>query len=342
MAVDDLDFCHLVNPEQSVLKADYQQFLLSLDGPTIIDIKQNPNSDWIAVTTLLHGNEPSGLIALHRWLTEKDKLPNTGINVRIIVCSVEAATHGTLFTHRTLPNGADINRCFNTEINNVYHQRANKIRKLIEAVSPVAVLDLHNTSGSGPAFAVSTIVTPDTLALASYFTDTLILSDIKLGALMEVDFGCPVITVECGGRLEEQSHEIAYKGITSLCSLSDFSNIHEYKKVNVICQPLRLEITESTKLSFNIHDEGEEGVTMLSNIEQFNFGPIGAEQLIGWTDDKGLGNLSIRDKTGKNKITQFFKLRGNQLVNKVPLRIFMATSDTSIAKSDCLLYLAPH
>jgi len=342
MAVDDFDFCHLINPEQSVLKADYQQFLLSLDGPTIIDIKHNTSSDWVVITTLLHGNEPSGLIAIHRWLTEKDMLPSTAINVRIIICSVEAATLPTLFSNRTLPNGADINRCFNSNNNDVYHQRANRIKKLIRAVDPLAVLDLHNTSGSGPAFAVSTIVTPETLTLASYFTDTLILSDIKLGALMEVDFGCPIITVECGGRLEEQSHEIAYRGITNICALHDYSHIKEYKKVNVICQPLRLEISKSTKLSFNLHDEGEEGVTMLSNIEQFNFGPIGEEQLIGWTDDKGLGNLSIVDKTGTNKIKQFFKLRGNQLVNKIPLRIFMATSDTSIAKSDCLMYLAPH
>jgi len=342
MALNDFDFCHLINPEQSTLKADYMQFLLSLDGPTIIDVKRNDRQDWIVMTTLLHGNEPSGLIAIHRWLTEAGSLPCLSVNVRILICSVEAATYNTLLSNRTLPDGHDINRCFSQKKNDFYHQRAAKVIELINELKPSAVLDLHNTSGSGPAFAVATFVTPDVLSLASFFTDTLILSDIKLGALMEVDFNCPTITIECGGRAEEQSHEIAYRGIKSLCNSDDFAKGSSNNKVQVVCQPLRLELNGNPNLSFNMHDEGEDGVTMLSNIEQFNFGPIREEQLIGWTDDKGLHNLSIIDKSGKNKVKEYFKLRGNQLLNRVPLRIFMATSDTKIAKSDCLLYLTPN
>jgi succinylglutamate desuccinylase len=87
--------------------------LLSLIGPTVIDIHGEKNNEWRVISTLLQGNEASGLIAIHRWLTTGNKSPRPKTNIHIIISSVEAATYQHLFHHRYLPEGIDLNRCFN-------------------------------------------------------------------------------------------------------------------------------------------------------------------------------------------------------------------------------------
>ena len=56
-------------------------FLQQLDGLSIFDIKGVDQSRNRVITTLIHGNEPSGFIASHWWL-RNDKIPAT--NIRII------------------------------------------------------------------------------------------------------------------------------------------------------------------------------------------------------------------------------------------------------------------
>jgi hypothetical protein len=51
----------------------------------------------------------------YRWLTKGNRLPRPKTNIRIIISSFEAATYQHLFHHRYLPEGIDLNHCFNEE-----------------------------------------------------------------------------------------------------------------------------------------------------------------------------------------------------------------------------------
>lgn len=350
MDIDFSEINYLVDPCSRTLHADYQQFILSLIGLTIIDISgENPN-EWRIISTLLHGDEPSGLIGIHRWLTSENTLPRPKTNIRIIISSVEAATHQHLFTHRYLPDGVDLNRCFNkTLANSIEHgeekqlngyiERANLIEQSMREVNPTAIIDLHNTSGNGPAFAVSTLISPNVLSLASYFCDTLILSDIQIGGLMELTFSCPVVTIECGGSTDDQSHEVAYNGIEHFAQCETHATFPQDKAVQILYKPLRLVIKKDRNLSFSQHDEGYSGVTLRANIEQFNYGGCCEGLLLGWLDDHGLENLQLLNDQGVNVINNYFKLVDNKFVCATSLKIFMASSQHDIAKSDCLFYV---
>lgn len=342
MAIDFAELNYLSEPDSFTLKADHVQFLLSISGPTVIDISGKDTSRTRVITTLIHGNEPSGLIALHRWLTNLtiDNRPVT--NMRFIICSPDVASQSPTFGHRYLEDGLDLNRCFGHSLDYSYFKRANLISAAINEVSPEILIDLHNTSGCGPAFAVSVNKTELALSLSSLFCSSLILSEIKLGAIMEQDFRCQTLTVECGGSQDQQSHEVAYQGICHLASIDDVKACHFHRDVDVFLAPLRLQIKPDVDLNYADIDEGFEGVTLLSNIEQFNYGILRAEQMLGWVDQQGLDNLQIIDKQGNNCIGQYFTLRGNQLISKTDLNIFMATKIASIAKSDCLLYFVAH
>ncbi|WP_189378192.1 succinylglutamate desuccinylase/aspartoacylase domain-containing protein [Thalassotalea profundi] len=339
MDIDFSEVTYLKNPCALTLKADYQQFLLSLSGPTIIDISGINNESCRVITTLLHGNEPSGLIAIHRWLTEHSALPVPETNIRIIICSVEAACKSPLLSHRYYPNGLDINRCFNTNETTGYFQRAQIIKQAILEVNPECVIDLHNTPGSGPAFAVCTIITPEVLSLTSLFCDTIILSSLKIGGLMEQNFNCPILTIECGSAHDEQSHETAYQGINQLGNCSSIYHYNQKTDVDIISKPFRFQLKPNVNLSYSEHDEGYEGVTLKSSIEQFNFGHARKDQMIGWVDDRGLDNFQLLNDAYEDVLNEYFTLRDNQLVCATNIRIFMATSNKEVATDDCLFYL---
>lgn len=339
MNIDFSDIAYLKNPSEITLKADFKQFLLSLDVPTIIDVTGKDPKRCRVIVTLLHGNEPSGLMAIHRWLTSHGDLPTPETNIRFIICSVEAANATPLLSHRFLEGGIDLNRCFGSMSNKGYYQRAKVIEKAIKDVSPEAVIDLHNASGSGPAFAVSPLLSTRGLSLTSFFCDAIILSGLALGSLMEQDFNCPTITIECGGANDEQAHEVAFQGIAQLARCPSIDNFQQEKSVEIVYKPLRLELKSGKNLSYNNHNEGNDGLTLLSKIEQFNFGGAHKGQMLGWLDEKGLNNLQLMNENQEDVITEYFTVRDNQLVCATNLRIFMATLCYEIAKNDCLFYV---
>ncbi|GHF91239.1 succinylglutamate desuccinylase/aspartoacylase domain-containing protein [Thalassotalea marina] len=339
MDIDFTDIEYLKNPDSITLKADFQQFLLSLDVPTIIDITGINTHKTRVITTLLHGNEPSGLIAIHRWLTQDSELPTPETNIRIIIVSVEAANASPRLSRRYLTNGLDINRCFGSHLDHGYFKRANLIAKAIADVKPEAVVDLHNASGSAPAFAVSTLISTRCLSLASFFCDTIILSSLSLGTLTEQNFDCPTVTIECGGAKDEQAHTVAFQGIKALADCPDLDLYQQKNPVDIVYKPLRMKLKSHVELTYADQDEGNSGVTLSNKIEQFNFGSARKGQMFGWLDEQGLDNLELINEAGANVINDFFTTRENQLVCATHLRIFMATTNIEIATKDCLFFV---
>ncbi len=347
MDIDFGEINYLKDPHWQDLQADYEQFLLSMIGPTVIDITGIDTSKCRVFVTLMQGDEPSGLIAIHRLLTSMDEDQKPRTNIRFIICSVEAAVIRPFFSTRYTDGGMDINRCFgkncaieyHSDIQKGYCKRAGLIEKAIREVEPEMIVDLHNASSPGPTFAVSSVVTTETLSLASFFCQTLILSDLKIGSIMEQDFNCPFITIECGGASDEQAHAVAYAGIKQVCYCQSIGYINQEKPVEVIYRPLRLKLNEAVNLSYSSHDEGFQGITLKNNIEYFNFGSAHQDEMFGWTDGNGLENLNLFDKHGNNVINEYFYTRDNQLVCRYNLRLFKATKNKHIATNDCLFYV---
>lgn len=350
MEIDYSEINYLQDPSWQELHADYEQFLLSMTGPTVIDITGLNTKKHRVINTLLQGDEPSGLIALHRWLITQDEkeLPQT--NMRFIICSVEAASKSPMFSKRFIEDSKDINRCFGKsgqkhgfqDDQQGCYERAQLIEQAIRDVNPEMVIDLHNAASPGPTFSICSMITTETLSLASFFCQTLILSDLSLGSLMEQNFSCPFITIECGGSHDEQAHEVAFAGITHIANCENIGYIHQEKNVEVIYRPLRLQVKNSVNLSYAEHDEGYSGVTLKHNIEYLNFGGAHQDEMIGWIDGDGTKNLQLLDQKGNNVIDEYFYTRDNQLVCRQNLRIFKATTNKQAALNDCLFYVVTH
>jgi hypothetical protein len=321
------------DPRRENIPGRVNEFLQALPGPVAIHLSGRDDSRCRVLVTLSHGNEPSGLEAIHRWLLE-GRQPE--VNVVIILGAVEAALADPMFFHRQLPGTRDLNRCFNPPYKDRQGQLAQAMLRHIRELEPEAVIDLHNTSGSSSAFSVSIADSPGCRALAGLFVDRMILTDLRLGSLMEQDLGCPVVTIEAGGSQDDSSMVVAEEGIERLfCRQSLFD---DDAQISLFRHPLRLELARHSRIDYADRPLHDRDITVRGDIEQFNFAPVDRSSMLGWLDDTGLEHLRIGSDRHPHEVSEFFRVEEGRLFPNRHMRLFMATTRPDIATSDCLFY----
>ena len=102
-----IDF--IENPTLEDIGRTPDEFLQKLKRPTLIKVKGKDATRTRALATLLHGNEPSGFFAVHRWLLQQEK---PSVNILCFIGGIYPAKTDPVFTFRQLPGGKDLNRCF--------------------------------------------------------------------------------------------------------------------------------------------------------------------------------------------------------------------------------------
>ncbi len=325
----------IVNARQLSLPDSPQRWLEQLGSSTVIEVEGEDSSCWRIASVLVHGNEPSGFFAAFEFL-KNQLVPKT--NLAIIISSVRAARHTPVFTHRFVPGEFDLNRRFGIDD---CHDRvtdlARQITDYIQSKQPQCVVDLHNTSGNGPAFAVSVKDDLEIKKMASVFTKTMVITRLVVGSLMEQDFGCPAVTIECGGSHDSRSHEIAYQGLVEFArSLHmpplDDAFFETYK------HPMRVEVRSGISLDYGQYNNRDVAITLRQDIEKFNFVEIDAGTRFGWLNRELSDCLRAKNDQGDDVAKDLFEVVNNELLSRQPLRLFMATGRADIALSDCLFY----
>lgn len=318
------------------LPASVSHWLAQLDRATVIEVQGRQTDRWRVVSGLVHGNEPSGLIAIHRFL-QRGVQPET--NLAFVVSSVRAARQEPLFSHRAMPGEFDLNRRFGVPhgVDRVTELAA-EIGAYIRLRQPECVIDLHNTSGRGPSFAVSVSDASELQKLAALFTDTMIVTRLVVGSLMEQSFDCPVLTVECGGAQDELSHQVAYSGLLKIAQLAQLSALAP-SKLAVHRHPLRIGAREGSSLAYGKDCVADADITLAEDIERFNFGVTPAGDCLGWLMRPVTECLEAIDEQGQNQIDTLFERQEHSLLTRCEMKLFMATPRADIALSDCLFYV---
>lgn len=328
-------------PDSGEIDETIEQFLEQLEGPTWIYIPGKDHSRCRVVITLLHGNEPSGLHAVHRWLLS-DEVPAT--DLYCFLGAVKTAQHPPRFHHRMLPGERDLNRCFRPPFNDPQGLIAADLLHRINSVQPEAIIDIHNTSGAGPSFALGTKLMPEHFSLCSLFTERLIITDLKLGSIMEHDLeNCPITTIECGGAHDPHAHALAYEGFRRFAKkphLFDRPDVN--KEIDLYKHPIRVELIEGSEIAYAANHINGADLTLHSDVERYNFGSVPSGTELGWLGPRGLSSLVARDAQGRDHILHYFDTSEEEcLVTKQDLKLFMITKNASIAMADCLFYLVP-
>ncbi len=311
-------------------------FLRQLDGLSIFDIKGVDQSRTRVITTLIHGNEPSGFIASHWWL-RNDEIPAT--NIRIIICNPEVAQTKPKFSNRYLVHKEDLNRSFSASAEDISEiaVRARQIKQAVAEVHPEAVIDLHNTSGAGPAFGVILADDEHTLDLVSLFTNKLILTGLTVGSIMEQSFNGPFATIECGGANEMSSHQVAKDGLHKFVS-KEFIFDNHARQVAIYRNPLRIELVGDAAIGFSHDRLPTTDITLRADAEKFNRQCIPAGEFIGWCENGQQLPLQAIDEQGEDQIDNLIERKNGSLLAKQTMQFFMVNTDLEIVTNDCLFY----
>lgn len=314
-------------------------FLEQLGGAAWLTVAGRDRSRCRAVATLLHGNEPSGLVALHHLLLEGQQ---PAVDMHCFIGAVAAALEPPQFSHRHLTGVRDLNRCFRPPFDDEPGAIAAAILAALDEAQPEALIDLHNTSGSGPAFGVAIREELSHDALIALFSHRLVITDIRLGALMEyAERAVPTVTVECGGVYDPEAALVAERGLRRYWNLPDlFADARCHPPpIRVLRHPLRLELLEDAVIGYG--DAWREGddLTLPFDIEKYNFQGLEYGEALGWLGPRGLATLRVRDAGTENRIGDYFDAVSGRLCARLPMTLFMITTEPEIARSDCIGYL---
>lgn len=331
-------FHYWKNPAPDAIGDSIVEFLHRLHGPTHIHITGKDSSRCRAAVTLLHGNEPSGLYAVYQTLRQEIQ---PAIDIHLFIASVDAALQAPGFIYRMLPHHKDLNRCFKPPYGDTEQDLlAQSLIEKLQQINPECVIDIHNTSGSSPSFGVTTFMDSRHDALVSLFTHRMIVTDLSLGSLMEIsETMMPTVTIECGGAQDDESHLMATEGLFKYIGLEDVLSIgHTDMSLEFFHNPLRLELVEGSDIAYGDHSLMIDGVTLLPELENYNFGYVEPTVKLGFISGELADNLTAKDTEGQEQLANYFQLRDGELYPAQTLKLFMVTSNPEIARKDCLFY----
>lgn len=329
---------HYIDPTPEQAGNNEQEFLEFLGGASSILFTGEDSSRTRAMVTLLHGNEPSGCMAVYRWI-KSGRTP--AINVLCILASVEAAQTPPLFSHRVLPPKPDLNRCFKEPYTGEQGRLAEAILECLEEYQPEAVVDVHNTSGSGPSFSVVTHLDENHDALASLFTQRMIVTHLRMGALMEISESLfPTVTIECGGRLDPDAHATAWDGLCRYFESEDVLHSGDTDwGLEVLHNPVRLELNADVSLTYSEDVSDSHNLVLPPTIENYNAGVTPKGTYIGWLSGERLEDVFRTENSQEQCVlNEMLYLEGQKLYTRQDLKLFMVTGNAAIAKMDCLFY----
>ena len=321
-------FYYWKNPGPEDIGESALDWLHRLPGPTHVHLRGRDSSRCRAVVTLLHGNEPSGFHAVFNVIRQQVE---PAVDIHVFIPSVYAARQGPGFIYRMLPHHKDLNRCFQPPYDDSEQDRlAQSLLNKLKTLDPECVIDIHNTSGSSPSFGVTTFMDECHDALVSLFTHRMIVTDLRLGALMEIS----------DGARDRDSNQMATEGLVRYLTLDNvLGNKHGDMSLEFYHNPIRVELREQSDIAYGDYSLVQDGVTLLPDIEQFNFGFAAPEDALGFVSGSLRDNLTARDIQGRECIEEYFRLRGDELYPRKTIKLFMVTTNPEIARKDCLFYI---
>ena len=326
----------LQEPEASRTPADLDRWLESLHDLTWIRLRGRDASRRRIVSTLLHGNEPSGLRALHRWLL-LGREPAT--ETWILIGAVRAARSHPGLTRRFLPEDGDLNRVWRPPYETERQKRVEALLMHLAASGAEALLDLHNNTGHNPAYGVGPSEDPRALDLVALFGRYFVHSPLQMGTLVEATAPYfPSVTIECGRSGDPAADRIAFRGLERFLALERLDELTGLSAL--VCRlgdPVRVTLRPDAALRFEPEPCPHADLTLDPEIDRHNFQLLEPGTRLGWLRTDALP-LCAHGADGRDRAPDLFQVSAGELRVARAWMPVMMTTDPTAATSDCLFY----
>ncbi len=315
---------------------DADAFLAGLCGPTILHVRGRDRGRARVVAGSLHGNEPSGLRAIHRVLADRVE---PAVDTWFFVGAVEAARAAPGFAHRMLPGRRDLNRCFRPPFDGPDGAIAREALARLRAVAPELVVDLHNNTGHNPAYAVGPSTEGLYLGLTALFARSFVHSRLSLGTFSEAFADlAPSIAVECGRAGDPAADATAHAGLLRLLRLEHPDALVAPDKLAILVDPVRVMLQPGASLAFADAPVPGSQLTLVPDVDRHNFQTLAPGTALGWIE--GPWPLVALDEHGRERAHELLLDDGGILRTRTTIVPMMATTDVAAARGDCLFYAA--
>ncbi len=322
--------------EPASLPEEDLEFLRRLGGPSLIRLAGRDPSRVRVVTTLLHGNEPSGLSAVSRFLRSGDR-PAT--DVVFFIASVGTALAPPGFAHRSLPGEPDANRCWVPPTQTPEGQVARQVLTRLRALEPECLVDLHNNTGHNPAYGVAFRVGHAEQSLVSLFADRVVHTPIQLGTIVEATVNDhPSVTIECGRAGDPAADEVAWQGLWRYLDWDQIDFERPRRPLLMLEAPVRVCVRPGFELDFADSATPSVPLTISRDIDRHNFERLAVGSPIGWLEPGTDWPLEALGPDGEDCSRALFASDAGVLRTRREFIPIMMTTDRAIAKSDCLFY----
>jgi len=322
--------------ERNEIPGDDVAFLRRLGGPALIRLGGRDSSRTRIVSSLLHGNEPSGLRAILRFLRSAE-IPAT--DILFFVGAVGTALTEPALSHRALPEQRDANRVWSPPWDTPQGQVARQVLDQIHAAEPECLVDLHNNTGHNPAYGVAFQVGPAELCLVSLFADRVVHTPLELRTLVEATVNeFPSVTIECGRAGDPVADEVARLGLGRLLALDRIDFEQPHPPVLILGAPVRVCLEEGFALAFADSANVSVPLTISRDIDRHNFERLEAGSPIGWLRESRGWPLRAIAGAGEECSRTLFEADEGVLRTRREFIPIMMTTNREIAESDCLFY----
>lgn len=315
---------------------DARAFLRMLGGPSLIRLAGRDSSRTRIVSTLLHGNEPSGLRAIVDFLRSGD-IPAT--DALFFIGAVGTALTEPGFTHRSLPGERDANRCWAPPWDTPQGEVARLVLDRFREATPECLIDLHNNTGHNPAYGVAFRVGHAELSLVSLFADRAVHTPIKLHTLVEGTVSLfPSVTIECGRAGDPVADEAARTGLRRYLDWDQIDFKSPWRTLRVLDSPVRVCVGPGFDLAFSDRADTSKALTISQYIDHHNFESLPAGSPIGWVRSGSDWPLEAVGDDGGECSRDLFEIDAGVLRTRRDFIPIMMTTNRVIAKEDCLFY----
>ena len=312
------------------LDLEPNQLYKVIHGPTIIHLKGKEKNP-LFVSTLLHGNETTGVRALQKLI--KHHKENNRPFLRDLVMfigNVEAAKQNK----RLLESQKDFNRLWDQDL-----EMVRSVKNYVESMRPIAAIDIHNTTGRNPLYACVAEFGERSVSLAQLFSRTLVFFESPTGTITEaMSKICPSITIECGQSDNQMGIEKAYELLESCLHIPEIPQVSSDKQhINIFRSKARIVLPEGASVEFT-DAESKADYYFSSDWDRWNFSEVEAGTLIGKTNKAELF-LKVLDRNNQDVFNTYFRVEGSDIKAAKKIYPSLLTTDPEIAKEDCLGYM---
>lgn len=307
-----------------------------LRKPTLFDLPgRDPRP--LFVSTLLHGNEDSGLIAVQEVLRRHASrgLPRS---LLLFIGNVEAAAQNLRMT----PEQPDFNRIWpGTEKAPSPHTRmAQWVYDHAARRNIFASIDIHNNTGFNPHYSCIARLEPQFIALALLFSRLIVRSQRPVGTLTNAFAALtPAITVECGRAGGETGKSGARHAAELLEAALSIAHLPEQAPAAHDVELLRtfaiVKTPQGASFSF---DGAEADFQFRADLDRLNFSELAAGESFGRLGAKGV-RLDIFPGDSDHAREAYFDYADGEIRLRRAAIPAMLTQDPRAIRGDCLCYL---